>query len=125
MAYLTKLDKLLAAANASQYPNALAVQTHHAYDSSEKLALSLGYVEYADVKAYKGRYFLKDHKKWIHNIEALRRRLNREYGHYVTDDELLYGFGYDVEAYYLYNKTDNSLECNYQFNQMMNKIHPN
>lgn len=76
------------------------------YSNSELLAISLGYEEVADSKAYNQRYFILNGKKWIHNLEALRHKLNAQYGRYITDEELEAadpeGFGYDVEAYYNY-----------------------
>lgn len=74
------------------------------YNNSELLALSLGYEEVADSKAYNQRYFILNGKKWIQNLEALRHKLNAQHGRYITDEELEAsepeGFGYDVEAYY-------------------------
>ena len=76
------------------------------YTASELLAISLGYCEVSDHKAYNGRYFILNGKKWIHNLEALRRKLKDQYCRYITDEELeAYapeGFGYDVQAYYEY-----------------------
>lgn len=74
------------------------------YNESELLAISLGYEEVADPKAYNQRYFILNGKKWVQNLEALRHKLNEQYGRYITDEELEAvepeGFGYDVEAYY-------------------------
>lgn len=74
------------------------------YTSSEVEALIAGYVEVADDRAYNGRCFIKAGKKWIHNLDALRNKLNEEYGRYIDDEELeaAYpeGFGYDVTNYY-------------------------
>lgn len=76
------------------------------YTDSELLAISLGYREVADERAYNQRYFILNGKKWIHNLKALRRKLNAEYGRYIDDEELEAaapeGFGYDVEAFYAY-----------------------
>lgn len=41
------------------------------YQTSVKFALYLGYKEVQDPQAFQGRYFIKDGKKWIHDIEAL------------------------------------------------------
>ncbi|VEI57497.1 Uncharacterised protein [Pasteurella multocida] len=99
------------------------------YTESECLALSLGYVEVASINAYRGRYFIKNGKKWIHNIEALRKKLNAEYGRYIDDEELEApapeGFGYDVIAYYIYNAQKNSLLRTNEFKSLMQKIHIN
>ena len=79
------------------------------YTESELLALQLGFVEAQDEKAYRGRYFIKNGKKWIHNIGKLRAVLSEIYGRYIDDEELSAsapeGFGYDVETYYAYNTT--------------------
>lgn len=89
-----------------------------AYSDSELLALHLGYVEVAHASAYRGRYFFKNGKKWIHNIKALTKRLSETYGRYISEEELSApepeGFGYDVEAYYAYN-AQNSLSNNVAF----------
>ncbi|BFU59581.1 MULTISPECIES: hypothetical protein [Rodentibacter] len=99
------------------------------YTQSELLALSLGFVEIQDPKAYRGRYFLKAGKKWIHNIEALRRQLNSEYGRYIDDGELSAsspeGFGYDVEAYYIYNCHATPISLHPDFIQWGNTIRLN
>ena len=47
-----------------------------------------------DEDAYNGRYFIKDGKKWIHNIEALKRQLR------VNCDSELLEYDYDVVSYY-------------------------
>lgn len=97
-----------------QYHNTKNVQGNVDYSYSELLALHLGYVEIADPLAYKGRYFFKNGKKWIHNIGALMKTLSNTYGRYISEEELSApspeGFGYDVEAYYLYNSTNSFLK---------------
>ncbi|MCW9710122.1 hypothetical protein L5B71_04395 [Avibacterium sp. 21-586] len=70
------------------------------YTDSEVQAIIAGYTEYASDLAYRGRFFVKNGLKWIHNLEALRRKLNNEYGRYIDDEELRAEFGYDVENYY-------------------------
>lgn len=76
----------------------------HPYTSSELLAISLGYKEVFHPRSYNQRYFILNGKKWIHNLDALRHKLNHEYGRYITDEELEAsepeGFGYDVTAYF-------------------------
>ncbi len=47
-----------------------------------------------DENAYNGRYFIKDGKKWIHNISALKSQLR------IYDDYGVEKMGYDVAAYY-------------------------
>ena len=64
------------------------------YNRSEKKALANGFEEIADDNAFNGRYFIKDHLLWIHNISALKRKLH------VTSDNVLFNAGYDVQAYY-------------------------
>lgn len=71
------------------------------YNDSELKTLSLDYAEIADDCAYRARYFIKNGKKWIHNIEALRNRLIKEYDRYIDDEELAIpqkdgGFGYNI-----------------------------
>ncbi|MGC7559420.1 hypothetical protein [Pasteurella sp. PK-2025] len=99
------------------------------YNQSETLALSLGYTEVADINAFRGRYFIKNGKKWIHNIEALRRKLNADYGRYIDDEELEAsapeGFGYDVVAYYIYNGSENSLSHSDAFKKLVQQVHIN
>lgn len=83
------------------------------YTINELEAINSGYVEIYDSRAYRGRYFIKNGKKWIHNLEALRHELNKIYSRYIDDEELSSpapeGFGYDVENYYLRNKDSNEL----------------
>ncbi len=91
------------------------------YDESEILAISLGFQEIIDDKAYKGRYFIKDGKKWIHNIEALRNFLGKSYYRYICDEELRDFFGYDVDGYYQYNATSSIKEYN-GFKEILKQI---
>lgn len=64
------------------------------FNYSEKLAFKYGFEMIEDSSAYNGRYFVKNHKKWIHNISALRTQLN------ASDKELI-ARDYDVATYYL------------------------
>lgn len=64
-------------------------------NKSEKLALESGFDIVSDDAAYNRRYFIKDGKKWIHNIDALKRQLK------ISSDDELKNKGYDVDAYYL------------------------
>lgn len=66
------------------------------YDKNVKLALSLGFEEVCDEKAYRGKYYIKDGLFWIHDIEALKTRLN------IDEDDELRQAGYDVGSYYYY-----------------------
>ena len=47
-----------------------------------------------DENAYNGRYFIKDGKKWIHNIDALKRQLG------INNDRELENMDYDVDSYH-------------------------
>lgn len=62
---------------------------------SEKLALRNGFEIVVDEEAYKGWYFIKDGKKWIHNIDSLKRQLG------IKSDNVLINNGYDFNSYYL------------------------
>lgn len=64
------------------------------YSPSEKQALKQGFEEVEDAEAYNGRYFVKNGKIWIHNIEGLKHRLE------VYDEEQLRSLNYDVDTYY-------------------------
>ncbi|QKJ26130.1 hypothetical protein ACBT_0145 [Aliarcobacter cibarius] len=64
------------------------------FNRSELLAIKNGFEVVFDEDAYNGRYFIKDGKKWIHNIEALKRQLR------VNSDSELSEYDYDVVAYY-------------------------
>ena len=99
------------------------------YNQSEINALIAGFVEVADERAYNGRYFIKNGKKWIHNLGKLRNKLNNEYGRYIDDEELSAsypeGFGYDVEAYYLHNSISSKYSFGFVncFHELINKVH--
>ena len=64
------------------------------FNRSEQLAVKNGFEVVYDKDAYNGRYFIKDGKKWIHNIDALKRQLR------VNSDSELSEYDYDVVAYY-------------------------
>ena len=64
------------------------------FNRSELLAIKNGFEVVNDEDAYNGRYFIKDGKKWIHNIEALKRQLR------INSDAELSEYDYDVSAYY-------------------------
>lgn len=65
------------------------------YNRSEQLALKYGFEVIIDANAYNGRYFIKDGKKWIHNIGALKAQLR------VSSEDNLITMGYDVVTYKL------------------------
>lgn len=64
------------------------------FTRSEQKALQNGFEVIYDENAYNGRYFVKNGKKWIHNIDALKRQLG------TSSDSEVEEKGYDVEAYY-------------------------
>ncbi len=64
------------------------------FNRSELLAIKNGFEVVYDKDAYNGRYFIKDGKKWIHNIDALQRQFG------MSSDSEVEEKGYDVEAYY-------------------------
>lgn len=98
------------------------------YTQSEINAIVVGFIEVKDECAYNGRYFIKNGKKWIHNLEALRKKLNSEYGRYIDDEELSSaapeGFGYDVETYYLYNSKSSIYHTEFSngFHKLLDKV---
>lgn len=65
------------------------------YAKNIQLALTLGFKEVIDPIAYNGKYYIKDEKIWIHDIEALKSKLRIS-----SDSELLPK--YDVDSYYKY-----------------------
>lgn len=73
------------------------------YEKSVELALCLGFEKISDDNAFKGCYFEKNGKKWIHDIDALMRHLDVEL---YQDLELL---GYDLENYHSYESHSNEM----------------
>ncbi len=73
------------------------------YKTSVELALHLGYKEVQDNSAFKGRYFIKDGKKWIHDIEALMKYLE------IIEVAGLEHLGYDLKNYHSYKDFTNEL----------------
>lgn len=73
------------------------------YKTSVELALYLGYEEVQDTQAFQGRYFIKDGKKWIHDIEALMRHLG------VSQFSELESLGYDLNNYHSYKEFSNKM----------------
>jgi len=71
------------------------LKQHINYNRSEQLALNNGFEEVSDEKAYNGRYFIKDGRKWIHNISGLKRQLG------ICDNSKLEELDYDVNMYFL------------------------
>lgn len=70
------------------------LEKHLNFNKSEQLAIKSGFEMVIDENAYNGRYFIQDGKKWIHNIDALKRQLG------TSSDSEVEEKGYDVEAYY-------------------------
>lgn len=66
------------------------------YTSSELCALKNKFVEFQDSKAFNGRYFLKNHLIWIHNLNSLMNKLG-------LNEEDLKQKGYDVDSYHSRN----------------------
>lgn len=66
------------------------------YQKNTELAISQGFEEVCDKKAYRGKYYIKDGLIWIHDIEALKTSLN------IDEDEALKDEGYDINSYYYY-----------------------
>lgn len=64
------------------------------YNTSEKEAIEKGFEEVEDDEAYNGRYFKKDGLIWIHNIQALKSKLD------IYDEDELRHIKYDVDTYY-------------------------
>ena len=64
------------------------------YNSSEQMAYDNGFRAVYDENSYNGRYFIKDDKIWIHDIAALKYRLDTD------SDYRLKKIGYDVDTYY-------------------------
>lgn len=73
------------------------------YYKNVKLALRLGFEEIDDIKAYRGKYYIKDGIIWIHDIKALKIRLN------ISEDEDLRHLNYDIESYYKYVNYTNEM----------------
>jgi hypothetical protein len=73
------------------------------YQTSVQLAIHLGYKEVQDPQAFKGRYFIKDGKKWIHDIEALMQHLC------ISHHSDLENLGYDLSNYHSYKDFSNEL----------------
>ena len=73
------------------------------YETSIKLAQSLGYVKVIDAQAFKGCYFIKDEKKWIHDIKALMRHLG------ITEYADLENYGYDLDNCHSYKDHNNEM----------------
>ncbi len=66
------------------------------YFKNVELALSLGFKEVDDEYAYRGKYYIKGHLIWIHDIEALKAKLS------IVSNIELRKLNYDVNSYFKY-----------------------
>ncbi|MNC66142.1 hypothetical protein D3C75_1165110 [compost metagenome] len=73
------------------------------YQKSVELAKALGYEGIPDESAYKGIYYSKNGRIWIHDIEALKASLGS-----ISSKELE-SLGYDVDAYNKYKNHTNEM----------------
>ncbi len=64
------------------------------YRESERLALQFGFKKVYSDYGYNGKYFIKNGKKWIHDIVALKKHLG------LSSNIELKRKGYDVDTYY-------------------------
>ncbi len=84
----------MSAYNYNEISQQLKQITNSDFNRSELLAIKNGFDVVFDEDAYNGRYFIKDGKKWIHNIDALKRQLR------IDSDSELSEYDYDVSADY-------------------------
>lgn len=75
------------------------------YAKNVELAIALGFEEIIDPKAYKGKYYIKDEKIWIHDIEALKLKMRVNFDSDLEPQ-------YDVESYYKYLHHTNEMVNN-------------
>ena len=74
-----------------------------------KKALSMGFEKVLDDRGYdSGAYYVKDDKKWIFDIVALKQKQG------ATSDDELKILGYDVDTYNLVKNESNELAELYQ-----------
>lgn len=73
------------------------------YEKSVELALALDYKRVPDLNAFNGCYFIKCGKKWIHDINALKRKLG------VSSNEELEHLDYDVKNFHKYKNHTNQM----------------
>lgn len=80
-----------------------------AYERSCRIALECGYREVIthedDKRAYRGSYFVKKGKLWIHDIHYLMSSLHQR-GYRIDSDLDLERFQYNVSDYYNFNDTE-------------------
>ena len=65
------------------------------YNESEQEAYDRGFRAVYDNEAYNERYFIRDGLIWIHDIDALMKKL------YLNDEDELRELDYDVDEYYV------------------------
>ena len=68
------------------------------YEKNVELARYHGFKAIEDSKAYKGVYYIKNDKIWIHDIQALKNKLC------INSDDELRDLGYEVDKYHFYKK---------------------
>lgn len=73
------------------------------YSKSVELAIALGFEEVLDESAYKGKYYVRNDKIWIHDISALKYKLG------VNSDWELRNLSYDVDSYSKYVNYSNEM----------------
>jgi hypothetical protein len=73
------------------------------YLKNIQLALTLGFEEMLDENAYNGKFYIKDDQIWIHDIVALKRKLQ------IFSDEELRALNYDVDSYHKYVDHTNAM----------------
>lgn len=80
-----------------------------AYERSCRIALECGYRKVIaredDKRAYRGSYFVKKGKLWIHDIHYLMSSLHQR-GYRIDSDLDLERFQYNVSDYYNFNDTE-------------------
>jgi len=69
-------------------------RTTKKYNASEQEAVNNGFKEVYDEDAYNDRYFIRKGKKWIHNIDELKKELG------VYHNSELRKYGYDTSVYF-------------------------
>ena len=86
-------DPLFPLHNSDEEKDDEIINDFTSYNFSEQQALEHGFTMVKDKSAYNGRYFVKNNLIWIHNLNALKAKLD------VYDEEQLQKMGYDVKTY--------------------------
>lgn len=98
--YATKNEKCYSKSSSTKSTRSSRHSTkskNKSYNRSEQLAYDSGFKAYYDESSYNGRCFMKDGKKWIHNIDSLKYQLG------TNSDYRIKKLNYDVDAYYKYH----------------------